>query len=342
MLRAGACLWPVFVALAVTACHGDAATGDPDQPAGKVIELAGQVNAAREGAAERPLAVGAPVFADDTVTTAGDGSAVILLAHNQVRWSLGQGKSQRVDRSMAWKATADEGGSAFDDEEKMATASAGRHTDREAGDTAATAQLPPAQTEAAPALDQAVASADKPSPPPAPSKRRSESGAGDKGLLANKPPRGGDSFLDQPSGGGGGASPVGGAAAAIAPTAPSEASGDAAETASARKATTTRGASTGAQLLLGKLTVKGPLSAAEVGSRFTASFAKSCRGTAAGTVTLRFDIDPSGAVKNVRLTGSSQVVAPISACVSSAARALSFPAAAGGGTTTVERAITVR
>src|SRR5678810_672430 len=60
-------VWPLVLALAA-ACKGDTAAGDPDQPAGKVIELAGKVDAAREGAAVRPLAVGAPVFADDTVT----------------------------------------------------------------------------------------------------------------------------------------------------------------------------------------------------------------------------------------------------------------------------------
>jgi hypothetical protein len=123
MLRP-ACVSSLLLALAWgCAGSGDAEPRDPNQPAGKVIELAGQVSAAREGAASRPLAVGQVVFADDTVTTGADGSAVILLAHNSVRWSLGSDKSLRVDRSLAWKAKADQGGSAFDDEDPMATAS---------------------------------------------------------------------------------------------------------------------------------------------------------------------------------------------------------------------------
>src|SRR5688500_10677786 len=127
-----ACVWPILLALAgACAGSGESEPPGPNQPAGKVVELSGQVDAARDGAAGRRLAVGGDVFADDTVTTGPDGAAVILLAHNNVRWSLGSDKSLRVDRSMAWKAKADEGGSAFDDEDPMATASAGRHTDRE-------------------------------------------------------------------------------------------------------------------------------------------------------------------------------------------------------------------
>jgi len=53
-------VWPLLLALAA-ACKGDSAAGDPDRPAGKVIELSGKVEAAREGAAVRPLAVGTPV-----------------------------------------------------------------------------------------------------------------------------------------------------------------------------------------------------------------------------------------------------------------------------------------
>lgn len=332
-----------FLALAGAACSEEPAARDPNQPAGKVVEMAGDVSATREGAASRPLAVGAPVFADDTVTTGSDGSAVILLAHNQVRWSLGQGKSARVDRSLAWKASGDQGGSAFDDEDEMATASAGRHTDREAGDTAATAQLPPAAASSEGAVESAPAA---PPPPPADTvaqaepksskgatrsmRRKSPSGSGD-GLLADKE-LGGDSVLDQPSGGGGGTrggSPAGRAAAA-APPAPTAAP-------SPEIATAARPSAAG-NLVLGKLTARGPLSAAQIGPRL-AALGKSCRGTVAGKVTLRFDIDGKGAVVNVRLSGPSNVVAPISSCLSAAARGLTFPTASG--TTAVEREIQV-
>jgi len=309
-------VWPLVLALAA-ACKGDTAAGDPDQPAGKVIELAGKVDAAREGAAVRPLAVGAPVFADDTVTTGPDGSAVILLAHNQVRWSLGQDKSLRVDRSMAWKATADESGSAFDDEEKVATASAGRHTDREAADTAATAQLPGAAAEPAPPAQssEAMASTNKPTGGSAGRPHRGNGSAGKALAQRAAPPSDDERMLSEPSGGGGAAS---GAAAAAVPAAP--------ETAAA------------SGLIPGKLTVKGALAADQVSPRLV-DFARSCRGSVAGKVVARIEIDAKGVVKSVRLVGSSKVTASISACVSAAARGLTFPTSSGA--TIVERELTV-
>jgi len=314
-------VWPLLLALAA-ACKGDSAAGDPDRPAGKVIELSGKVEAAREGAAVRPLAVGTPVFADDTVTTGADGSAVILLAHNQVRWSLGQDKSLRVDRSMAWKATSDEGGSAFDDEDKLATASAGRHTDREAADTAATAQLPgaapPESTPVPPAQSsEAMASSNKPTGGSAGRAHRSSSGSSaGKALAESAPSSTDDRTLEQPSGGGGG--PASGAAAAAAPTLPPAPGGSA--------------------LVPGKLTVKGALAADQVSPRL-ADFARYCRGSVAGKAIVRIEIDSKGTVKSVRLSGSSKVTASISACVSAAARGLTFPSSSGS--TTVERELTV-
>ena len=349
MLRlARVCL--VVLALAGTACSEERESGDPNQPAGKVIEMAGGVSAAREGAQARPLAVGAAVFADDTVTTGSDGSAVILLAHNQVRWNLGGDKSVRVDRSLAWKASPDQGGSAFDDEDEMATASAGRHTDREAGDTAATAQLPPAAPE--PAATESAPAA-PPSPPDTvaeagraptgkstaspPARRKMNRSASDDGLLADSK---GDALREAPGGGatrsgGGGGAGVGRAAAAAAPVPPAPA--DAPSPAPEAKAAPKPSAG---GLVLGKLTVKGPLTAAQVSPRL-AGLGKGCRGTAAGTLTLRFDIDGKGAVVNVRLSGPSSVVAPVSSCLTAAARGLTFPAPAGGGTTAVEREIQV-
>lgn len=321
MLRA-ARVRPVFLALAAWACSGsgEAPTGDPDQPAGKVIELAGQVSAAREGAAARPLAAGAPVFADDTVTTGADGSAVILLAHNQVRWSLGSGTSLRVDRSLAWKATGDQGGSAFDDEDPMATASAGRHTDREAGDTAATAQLPPASSE--PAAEPAPAAPDTVARAEA-APKRSEPRAAPRRKAPAPPPRD-DRMAGRSGAGGGGPLEIGGAAAA-APTSPAPAPAPPAPPPAGN-------------LIAGKLTVKGALAAGEVASRL-GPLGRACRGTVAGKVVVRFEIDPTGAVKNVRLRGPSAAVAAISACVSADARALRFPAS--GGATTVEREIQI-
>ncbi|HEY8143939.1 MAG TPA: hypothetical protein VIG06_14740 [Kofleriaceae bacterium] len=338
MLLRPARVWLASLALAAAACSGsgDAEPADPNQPAGKVVELAGQVSAARAGAATRPLAVGAQVYSDDTVTTGTDGSAVILLAHNQVRWNLGSGKSLRVDRSMAWKAKADESGSAFDDEDEMATASAGRHTDREAGDTAATAQLPTGEegaAETAPTAppDMMASAEERPPTPPSSSKPPTElkqTGSKGSGMVAQKSTGAGNGALEDresagvlrgsPGGGGDGASGGGGgvgggAAAAVSVPA------------------------TG-NLVLGKLTVKGALSAAQISPRL-ASFSRRCTGDVPGKATIRIDIDATGAVKSARVTGTPEVTASISSCLTGSARALRFPTARG--TTTVEREITI-
>lgn len=339
----------VLLALGGVSCKGDAESLDPNQPAGKVIELAGQVTAARDGAATRPLGQGDAVFADDTVTTGADGSAVILLTHNQVRWSLGQGKSLRVDRSMAWKAKADEGGSAFDDEDPMATASAGRHTDREAGDTAATAQLPPnskadpAATESAPVSpsDQLASGDDFAS-------EKSSSGALEKSsppkakrIVASKskPQEKSLDLLDReaPGGGRGGGGGLPGGAAAAAPAPPPEPSPAPAPTGAG--SAPSKPALTG-RVVLGKITVKGSRAASEVAQRFT-GFAAGCTGKVPGTLTLRFDIDGKGAVSNLRLTGSSSVLKDVSPCVTSAARGLKFPAVSARGSTSVERELRI-
>jgi TonB family protein len=92
-------------------------------------------------------------------------------------------------------------------------------------------------------------------------------------------------------------------------------------------------------VVLGKLKVTGALSAAQVSGPLGQA-GRGCRGTLAGKVTLRFDIDRTGKVTNVRLSGSPKVVSPISACVTQAVRTLSFPAAESG-TTAVEREIEV-
>lgn len=335
MLLRPARVWLALLALAAAACSGsgEAEPADPNQPAGKVIELAGQVSAARAGAATRPLAVGAQVYSDDTVTTGTDGSATILLAHNHVRWNLGTGKSLRVDRSMAWKAKADESGSAFDDEDEMATASAGRHTDREAADTAATAQVPGGleqdrSPEPVPPPPDQVASAEAPketSSASAPTSESKGTGSATRGRAA----------LAQKSGGGGSgkatldesapASPIGGMGEGSG--------GGAGGGAAAAVALPTTG-----NLVLGKLTVKGALTAAQVSPRL-ASFSRRCTGDVPGKATIRIDIDATGAVKSARVTGTPEVTASISTCLTGSARALRFPAAKG--TTTVEREIQV-
>jgi hypothetical protein len=216
---------------------------------------------------------------------------------------------------MAWKASADDSGSAFDDEEKLATASAGRHTDREAADTAATAQLPgadenaPAPPAATPS-DEVASSRSEPAGGSVQKAHRSGSGRGavaERAAPANREER----KLESEAGGG--VPPA--AVQAAAPTLPP------------------------AGLVAGKLTVKGALTADQVSPRL-ADLTRACRSSVTGTLVLHIEIDGKGAVVDVRLIGSSKVVAPLSTCLSTAARALAFPPASG--TTTVERELTVR
>lgn len=102
---------------------------------GSVLELDGEVTATR-GGATRPLAVGARVHDDDVIAT-GTGRVAIQLDRNQVVWRLGPRLSQQVAQSSAWSApTATANTVATTDEH---SAAAGRHAEREAADTAASA-----------------------------------------------------------------------------------------------------------------------------------------------------------------------------------------------------------
>jgi hypothetical protein len=194
---------PLVMLLACAACDGGARSAPTAGPAGEVLEVSGAVTAARQGEPSRSLPAGAPVFADDTITTSADGLAVILIAHNHARWSLGGGQSQRVDRSGAWSVAVDDsGGSSFDEQGQLATASAGRHSDREAGDTAATAQVPRANEAVASVYSEAAgtpapSAAPQPAPRPhaQPAVSATTASTGHRASAGNK--------LDAKSGGGG-------------------------------------------------------------------------------------------------------------------------------------------
>jgi hypothetical protein len=309
----------VSLVLLVFACKSGSEARDPDQPAGKVVEVAGRVTAARPGAEVRRLERGQVVFSDDTVTTAADASAVILLAHNNVHWSLGASKSVRVDGSLAWKAKADEGGSAFDDSEEVATASAGRHTEREAGDTASTAPAPADQAEGGAPEPAVVARAEQKSGGAVAQRHKSVKGGEVARGAAEK-------LLVEPSGGGAASRNFGAAAVVTPPMA-------AASAESAPAASPVAPA-----ISLGKLTVEGGRSESEVAARF-AGFGARCKGAVAGSLTLRFDIDATGKVIKIGLTGDSKVAASVKSCLTAAAAAIRFPA---GGTAHVEREIRIQ
>lgn len=133
--------------LMVVACGGDPKPEAPPSvaEAGKVVELTGKVTATRE-AATRTLALGYGVLPDDVITTAPESSIVIELAHNNARWSIEAGITSRVDASVAWTLPKQDAAPQID----HATSSAGRHADRQAANTAITAEADADEREKAP------------------------------------------------------------------------------------------------------------------------------------------------------------------------------------------------
>jgi hypothetical protein len=152
------------LSLSAVACKSkpDAPAVAPDTVAGKVVELTGAVTA---GA--KPLAVGDTVKADDAIETGADASVVIVLAHNNARWSVGPNRKVKASESAAWTAERGAGGNADQD-----TSSAGRPAERSAADTSASArdkdvQIAPESARAdtapgTPAVGGAAAPATKP------------------------------------------------------------------------------------------------------------------------------------------------------------------------------------
>lgn len=145
----------------------------PAAPAGTVEAVQGRVTAQRADGSRDPrvLAVAAQVFADDTISTPADGAVSIRLLHNLALWQLQGGLSKRVDQSAAWKAPKNATPQPLAQEAPPAlTASAGRHSEREAAQTAESAQRsgPAASAPPAPLPPPApqVAAASPPSPAP--------------------------------------------------------------------------------------------------------------------------------------------------------------------------------
>ena len=140
-------------------------------PAGKVEAVEGRVTAVRAaaGAQPREIAVAAEVFADDTVATAANAAVSIRLFHNLALWRLEAGQVKRVDQTAAWRASKQALPQGLAQQaESVATASAGRHSERQAAATAETAVRAPTQV----AADQPKAA-----PAPAPSNTPAVTGA---------------------------------------------------------------------------------------------------------------------------------------------------------------------
>ena len=151
----------LILALATTTLTGCSQRegGAPVQPGaddGRVVEVSGAVTATR-GGATRPLAVGDSVSGDDVIATGADGRVAIQLHHNHVHWSLGPGRQRKLSDSGAWAAGRATGSTVVTDERSGA---AGRHAEREAADTAASAPAaqaaPTAAAPPAPAAEVAA------------------------------------------------------------------------------------------------------------------------------------------------------------------------------------------
>jgi hypothetical protein len=140
-------------AVALAGCGNRESAPKPkgDEPAGEVVALEGKASAERASQPDRgarALAIGEHVFADDTIATEAGASVTIQIFHNQARWELGGGKRVALARSASWNASKGGSGAgllASDTDDQ--TAAAGRHAERQAADTRATAaKLPPAES----------------------------------------------------------------------------------------------------------------------------------------------------------------------------------------------------
>ena len=135
-----AILLAIVVAAAAVACSSKQASppASSSDPAGEVTAVTGTVTATRAaaGSEARPLALAAPVFADDTVATGADAAVTIRLAHNGAAWSLDAGMARRVDQSVAWKAPASAGAGPLASAGDERTAAAGRHAEASAAGSA--------------------------------------------------------------------------------------------------------------------------------------------------------------------------------------------------------------
>ncbi|HUH01964.1 MAG TPA: AgmX/PglI C-terminal domain-containing protein, partial [Kofleriaceae bacterium] len=128
----------------------------------------------------------------------------IRLFHNEARWTLESGKRKRVDTSLAWTAPKQVGGGVLAGSDTAeSTAAAGRHTEKEAADTRATAARVGSADEAKPDPVAAESRADSPAPAPPPPQRpktRSRGSADKRDVLRKLESN--DGFGDFEGGGG--------------------------------------------------------------------------------------------------------------------------------------------
>jgi hypothetical protein len=185
----------------------DAPVVQPGVTAGKVITVDGKVTATRGGAV-RDLTVGSEVSGDDEIQTSQGASVSIWLAHNNATWTIGNGKGGKVGDSGAWVAAKVDHPPPGVDE---ATVAAGRHAEKSAADT--TASAVPSSTDGAQRMDNARAADEAPATS-APTAPGSVPAPGSPGRGAASTVQGGEAPADKPAPQSGGKN---GPATAIAP-----------------------------------------------------------------------------------------------------------------------------
>ena len=110
-----------------------------DVPAGRVVELVGVAHVT-DAQGQRQLALDDVVTGADVIETGADSYIQIDLFHNGVSWGMGPKRKRRVNESLAWAATRGSGTSFLGDKVGPdRTLAAGRHAERSAADTRATA-----------------------------------------------------------------------------------------------------------------------------------------------------------------------------------------------------------
>lgn len=328
--RSGALHGALAVAAAAViagACGRDHGTGSggASGPAGKVVEVAGQVTAARPGTDARPLAQGQVIYGDDTVATEAGASITILIDHNHARWTLTGNQSERVDHSLAWRAPAgSSSGSAFDDVERLPTASAGRHSAQEAADTQGTS-IPPSASEA----DEAPA-APVLETQPAPREKQRIARRSSSHHSANQREHAAREA----------AAPAGGLGSASALMTGGDVAQAQAQGAQVQKPGGGGGAgpsktSAPSHVVLGHLSVHGARKKTPAAHALRAALPalRGCGAAAGehhGQVVLHLTVDPSGRVSGARVTGPDPLAGLVSACLVQAARSIHLEGTAPG------------
>ncbi len=283
--------------------------------AGRVVDVGGVVTVAG-----KQLLRGDTVQAGDLVETGADGSVAIELAHNLARWELGPNKRLRVSDSIAWREPMRTAAPTLVEQD---TASAGRHAERAASDTVATAvDRTDAKNERAGTGKKVDKNFDKQI---------------EKGLLLGEGTAIGGGLGLKGTGPGGGGTGGGIGIGSIGTNGKLGGTGQGYGAGNGRlggshktKAATVRPGSAEVSGSLPAEVIQRIMRASAPRFRFCYQKALQADPTLAGRITVRFVIDRSGAVPSAKDAGSTLASPEVVSCVLSVITTLSFPAPEGG------------